>query len=139
MEEVDKILEFLFENTEDDRVSIWKKMKYGFRHYYISLYIDSPPDENGKVSRNFGQYSTRLLITIDNRNNCVEMEYEDNNIVIEGPEMVGKWTNRFEDYINNSIKEDINIMLETALSDCYRKDLHREYKMKKIFKDDEPI
>lgn len=85
MNELDKFLIFLMENTDDDRINIWKKMKYGYRHYYISLHIDQEKeDSTGNISSTFN-------------------------------------------------------IIEETLSSCARKDLHRDYKMKKIFKDDEPI
>lgn len=133
MQEVDKILGFLFENIDDTRISINKRMKYGHRHYYLSLYIDSEPSE-GRV---FGPFSSSLSITIDNRNKCIEMEYNNNNIIIEDDILLNKWNSIFEEYINETIKEDVDSMLDKALSDCFQKNLHREYKMKKIFKDED--
>ncbi len=141
MNELDKFLIFLMENTDDDRINIWKKMKYGYRHYYISLHIDQEKeDSTGNISSTFNRYGDRILISIDNRNNCIEVEdSNDDNIIIEDTDMVNKWSKILDEFLNRDVEEKISNIIEETLSSCARKDLHRDYKMKKIFKDDEPI
>ena len=84
MKKLDKLLDFLMDNLNDDRISVFKKMKYGFRYYYISLYIDEDP--NQKSNHNYGfRYRDNLEITFDNRNECIEFfgGNEDHPIIIE--------------------------------------------------------
>jgi len=37
MEELEEFLKFVFENLKDPRVEFYKKMKYGYRHYFINV------------------------------------------------------------------------------------------------------
>jgi hypothetical protein len=135
MKELDKFLRFLMENMEDERISIWKKMKYGYRHYYISLSIDLE-DEKGNPIR----YRDRMSVTIYNRNNCIELEDDDGeNIVFEDVEMVKKWTDILEEYISKDMDGKVHKMVDLTLGKCANKSLHRAYKMKEILKDDEPL
>jgi hypothetical protein len=41
MNEIDEFLTFLYENIEDERIEVSKKMKYGFRHFGINLYLEN--------------------------------------------------------------------------------------------------
>ena len=43
MKEIDEFLEFLLQNETDERISISKKMKFGYRNYYVNFYIDDEP------------------------------------------------------------------------------------------------
>ena len=136
MEELDRFLHFLLENIDDNRVALLKKMKYGFKHYYISFNIDQL-DEGRKVLFN----RNSLSITIDNRNNCIDIDSEIDNksMVIEDEEFVKKWSDILDEYLNREITKKIENIVDITLSSCENKNLHRDYKMKKIFKDDELI
>jgi hypothetical protein len=147
MKEIDEFLEFLMKNESDERITISKKMKYGYRNYYINFYIDEEPED---VSVNQNQVYPSLKsyriqesidIVIDNRNKCIEMIYDssENNIIIEDEELINKWNNILEEYINKNISIKAKKVIEKSLSDCYRKDLHRQYQMKKILPDDESL
>ena len=46
MVELDEFLNFVVENLLDPRVEFYKKMKYGFRHYFINITLKFPEDEN---------------------------------------------------------------------------------------------
>ena len=40
-ENLDEYIQFLMNNIDkDNRINLNKKMKYGFRHYYLTLTID---------------------------------------------------------------------------------------------------
>lgn len=140
MNEIDKFIAFLMENHEDNRITIWKKMKYGYRHYYISFIVDKEEDKNSN-SIGYGHYGDRLLITIDNRNNCIEVEDDDNdiNFIFEDNDLVKKWGDKIEEYLSKDLDTKISDLIETTLGSCSNKNLHRSYKMKKILKDDESI
>jgi hypothetical protein len=148
MKEIDEFLEFLLEHESDDRISFTKKMKYGYRYYYINFNIDEKPEEENKnqsygTNGSFSAYriSDSIEIIIDNRNGCVEMIYDNGmeNIIIEDKDMIDKWNVILESYINKDISEKTKSVIENTLSSCYNKNLHREYQMKKILPDNESI
>lgn len=133
MNELDKFLQFLMENISDERISISKRMKYGYRHYYVSLSIDKKGD-NGRT------YRDRMNICVDCRNNCIDMDDTiGDNVLIEDSDMVLKWSSILEEHLSKNLSNKVESIIESTLSDCYQKDLYREYKMTKIFKDNEPI
>lgn len=135
MKELDDILIFLFENSEDRRIHISKRMKYGYRYYYISLSIDIKDDD--PLSEIMYKYNGGLHIIIDNRNVCFEIESsEDDRILIEDKNLVEKWSSILEDFLEKKAKGKVRNMLESTLKKCHKNDLFREYKMKKIFKDE---
>jgi len=147
MKEIDEFLEFLMKNESDERISISKKMKFGYRNYYVNFYIDDEPEDKTK-NPNQGYGSLRAYriqdsidIVIDNRNKCIELTYDSgsSNIIVEDEELINKWNDILEEYINKDISNKAKTAIEKALSDCYQKDLHRQYQMKKILPDDESI
>ena len=111
MKEIDEFLGFLLEHEYDRRISISKKMKYGYRYFYISFHIDEKPEEDKNnqsygTNKSFSAYriSDSVEIVIDNRNSCVELLYEhgSENIIIEDTQLVEKWSQILEDYINKT-------------------------------------
>jgi hypothetical protein len=147
MKEIDEFLEFLMKNESDDRISISKKMKFGYRNYYVNFYIDDEPEDKSK-NQNQGYATLRAYriqdsidIVIDNRNKCIELTYDSgsSNIIVEDEELINKWNVILEEYISRDLSSKTKDVIEKALSDCYKKDLHRQYQMKKILPDDESI
>lgn len=136
MEEINKFLTFINENLEDERISVYKEMKFGHRYYYISMLTQT--DKNNNISYN--SYN-QLSITLDNRNKCVIVNTtdEERSITIENEELLNKWSEIFEEYLNQNIDKDIKGMIHNVMSNMSDKDLYRDYQMKKIFKKDEPI
>lgn len=146
MKEIDEFLQFLLDHESDDRISFSKKMKYGYRYYFINFNIDDKPDEEGK-NQSYGQslrgyrISDSIEIVIDNRNGCIEMLYDNGteNIIIEDKQLLDKWSNILEEYISKDISTKAKDAIENALSSCYNKNLHRTYQMKKILPDNESL
>jgi hypothetical protein len=136
MEDLDKFLNFLMENSSDKRISISKRMKYGYRHFYLIFRID----ESSKKTGGFG-YHHSLEIVFDNRNKCVEIisGVDDKHLVIEDESFVEKWSNIFEEFLKKDLDENIGSIIDITLSSCEDKNLHREYTLRKIFKEDELI
>lgn len=135
---LDEFINFIIEHKDDSRISISKKMKYGYRHYYITLSIDEEPKKDGSVSSHPSfhyRFSDSLEICIDNRNKCIEMIYDNgsSNIVVEDDSLVEKWSKKIDDLLNQNIDEKVKVVVETTLSSCYNKNLYREYQMRKIF------
>lgn len=137
MKEIDKFINFLFKNIEDDRISLCKEMKFGHRHYHLKLVI-----EKYDPNSNFNSYYNELTITIDNRNQCISVYnsyFDDNQITIEDVELINKWNKNFENYLSNNLERDIENVIHNTMKDLKDKDLYREYQMEKIFKEDESI
>ncbi len=138
MKEVEDFLQFILDHHLDDRIDISKKMKYGHRFYYITFHIDEEPEESksGRL-----RITDSVEVCIDNRNNCIEVgnQHGYNTIVIENEELVKKWTDILEKYIEEDNKSKIDGLLEKTLSKCYNKNLYREYQMKKILPNNESL
>jgi hypothetical protein len=144
MKEIDEFLQFLLEHESDERISFSKKMKYGYRYYYISFNIDEKPEADSNKNQSFGslrgyRITDSIEIVVDNRNTCVELIYDNSieNIIIEDKNLVDKWSNILEEYINNDVSTKVKNIIENALSSCYNKSLHRTYQMKKILPDND--
>jgi hypothetical protein len=143
MKEIDEFLQFLLEHSEDERIDISKKMKYGQRFYYVSFHIDDKPEEGSK-NQSYGsirgyRISDSVEVVIDNRNTCIELLHDNGmeNIIIEDKQLVDKWSNILEEYINKDVSTKVKDVIENALSSCYNKNLHRTYQMKKILPDND--
>lgn len=145
MKEIDEFLHFLLEHESDERISFSKKIKYGYRYYYVNFNIDEKPEEEGK-NNSYGslrgfRVSDSIEIIVDNRNGCVEMIYDNGmeNIIIEDQKLLNKWSEILEEYINKDISTKTKDVIENALSSCHNKNLHRTYQMKKILPEDESL
>ena len=145
MKEIDEFLHFLLEHESDERISFSKKIKYGYRYYYVNFNIDEKPEEEGK-NHSYGslrgfRVSDSIEIIVDNRNGCVEMIYDNGmeNIIIEDKYLLDKWSHILEEYINKDMSTKVKDVIEGALSSCYNKNLHRTYQMKKILPEDESL
>lgn len=120
------------EHENDQRINISKKIKYGYRYYYIIFHIDEAEEENNQ----FGRYSVSdsVEIIIDNRNNCVEFIHSSGmeNIIYEDIEFVKKWSEILEEYINKDINNKTKEAIEKTLTSCFNKDILRAYQLKKL-------
>jgi hypothetical protein len=147
MKEIDQFLQFLLEHESDERISFSKKMKYGYRYYYISFNIDEKPEDDNKKNKSYTNslksymISDSIEIIIDNRNICIELLHDNGieNIIIEDGELVDKWSDILEEYINKNVSTKVKDVIEEALSSCYNKNLYRTYQMKKILPEDESL
>ena len=135
MKKVDNFLEFFINHLDDERVTVYKKMKYGYRYYHINFIIDS--DEKFQTYR----YRDSMEIIFDNRNGCIEIHggEESHPIVIEDKDLLEKWSNIIEEITTKDLEERVIDIFEKSLSGCYNKDMYRELQMKKIFKEDESL
>jgi hypothetical protein len=135
MDKFNELLQFIIDNRKDDRISIYKKMKYGYRHYYVSFYIDE--ETSSQQTQNplaIYKYGGSMNITFDNRNKSIEIDGgdEDYPIIIEDHELLEKWSSILEEIVNENIEKRIVNIFEKTLEECYNKNLHRELQMKKI-------
>jgi hypothetical protein len=141
MNEIDEFLTFLYDNIEDERIEVSKKMKYGFRHFGINLYLENKePDtiinsSTGQILTDNSSYNS-IQILIDCRNNCIELNVNMDDAVIEDAELTLKWADLLEEYLNNKLENKVSTLINNGLS---KTDLLREYKIKKIIKEDESI
>jgi hypothetical protein len=141
MNEIDEFLAFLYDNIEDERIEVSKKMKYGFRHFGINLYLENKePDtiinsSTGQILTDNSSYNS-IQILIDCRNNCIELNVNMDDVVIEDIDLTQKWADLLEEYLNNKLENKVSTLINNGLS---KTDLLREYKLKKIIKEDESI
>ena len=141
MDKIDKFFHFFLENIDDKRISVSKKMKYGYRYYYITFTIDEEPATKQKSNHSYFQYKENMEIIFDNRNSCIEIYggKEEHPIIIENKDLLEKWSQILEEIVNKNIEERVINIFETTLNECHNKNLYRELQMKKIFKEDESI
>ena len=145
MKEIDEFLQFLLDHESDERISFSKKMKYGYRYYYVNFNIDERPEDDNKKNQSYPhslrgyRITDSIEIVVDNRNACVELIYDNSieNIIIEDKKLVDKWSGILEEYINKDVSTKVKDIIENALSACYNKNLHRTYQMKKILPDND--
>ena len=136
MEKLEELLVFLYERREDDRIAFQKEKRPDNRNYYIYFEPDDDPSVTPKYS-----YRGRLMIYLDQENKCITVNYgSGDEVVIENDEMIKTWSNKIEEYIQEITEKTFLTMIEEAFNDAYRKDFHRDWKLKKLFdKEDEPI
>ena len=136
MNELDNFLTHLFTNIESEDITLSKKMKYGYRHYYLNVYVEKEKEETDKNSvNNSGIYSLNgsdFSITIDNRNKCIDIFSNFDSIVVEDKDLVDKWTEIFEEYIKNGLEKEVSNLINNVFSNSNQKNLLRDYKLKKM-------
>lgn len=136
MNELDLFLTHLFCNIESEDITLSKKMKYGYRHYYLNVNVEKESNEgDNKVKSSFG--GTYLSITdfsivIDNRNKCIDIFSNMDSIVVENEELVNKWTEVFEKHIQDSLEKEVGNLINNVFSNSTQKNLLRDYKLKKM-------
>jgi len=133
MVELEEFLQFIFQNLDDPRVEFFKKMKFGYRHYFINVTLKYPEDDQK------GRDSKTLQIIIDCRNNCIEVGQWEELIVFENPELTQKWATELEKVyqstISSDLKEKVNKFFNNV--DPKDKDFGRRWKMKDWFNENE--
>jgi len=136
MEKVDKFIEFLIDNRSDSRIKISKKIKYGFRCYFLVFEIDPAPDKNTPYP-----YRERMEIIFDGRNRCIEVyrEDEENPIVIENDTLLDKWSNKIEEILSENIEDKVLEVFNNSLNKCFNKNLYRDLQILKLFKQDDTL
>jgi hypothetical protein len=137
-EEIDEFIAFLMNHKDDERITIMKDIKYGHRNYWINFDIDSEP--KSVTNNHWGSISGRMSIHFDTRNEAIffSSDHTDvSQVTIEDKDLLNKWCTIIEEYIGSNLKSDFRQMVEQTLSSCYNKNIHREWKMKKIFDDED--
>jgi hypothetical protein len=141
MNKLDKFLQFFIDNIDDKRISVSKKMKYGYRYYYITFVIDEDPVKNQNNHQSYFQYRENMEVIFDNRNSCIEIfgGKEDYPLIVEDKELLEKWSKILEEIVNRNLEERVIDIFETTLNECHNKNLYRDLQMKKLFKEDESL
>lgn len=141
MKKVDQLLEFFIDNKNDSRISIYKKIKYGYRYYYLNFSVDDEPISNtNSKNRSIFHYRETLEIVFDNRNKCIEINTgSENSLIIEDENLLKKWSDILEEIVSDNLEERVINLFEKTLNDCYNKNLYRDLQMKKLFKEDESL
>jgi hypothetical protein len=135
MNELDLFLTHLFTNIDNEDITLSKKMKYGYRHYYLNVNVEKEEKEEKNSINNSGVYLSAngdFCITIDNRNKCIDIFSNFDNIVVEDKDLVDKWTEIFEEYIQTSLEKEVGNLINNVFSNSTQKNLLRDYKLKKI-------
>jgi hypothetical protein len=135
MNELDLFLTHLFSNIENEDIILSKKMKYGYRHYYLNVNVEKEDKEDKNSINNSGIYLSGggdFCITIDNRNKCIDIFSNFDNIVVEDKDLVDKWTEIFEEYIQTSLEKEVGNLINNVFSNSTQRNLLRDYKLKKI-------
>jgi len=136
MKELDLFLTHLFVNIDGKDISLSKKMKYGYRHYYLNVNVEKEEQEDKNSVNNSGIYSFTgsgdFCITIDNRNKCIDIFSNFDNIVVEDKDLVDKWTEIFEDHIQKGLEKEVGNLINNVFSNSTQKNLLRDYKLKKM-------
>lgn len=137
MKELDLFLTHLFVNIDGKDIILSKKMKYGYRHYYLNVNVEKEEKEDKNSVNNSGIYSFTggsgdFCITIDNRNKCIDIFSNFDNIVVEDKDLVDKWTEIFEDHIQKGLEKEVGNLINNVFSNSTQKDLLRDYKLKKM-------
>ena len=136
MNELDLFLTHLFCNIENEDITLSKKMKYGYRHYYLNVKVEKENVEDSSSISISGTYLSGLSgdfsIVIDNRNKCIDIFSNFDNLTIESEDLVNKWTEIFEEYIKNGLEKEVGNLINNVFSNSTQKNLLRDYKLKKM-------
>ena len=106
-------------------------MKYGYRHYYLNIKVEQQEETEISFSKN-GLYISDFTIVIDNRNKCIDIFSNMDTIVVEDTELVEKWTNIFEEYIQDNLEKTVGDLINNTFTNTNQKGLLRGYKLKKM-------
>jgi hypothetical protein len=131
MNELDSFLTHLFNSIESEDITLSKKMKYGYRHYYLNIKVEQQEETELSHSKN-GLYISDFTIVIDNRNKCIDIFSNMDTIVVEDTELVEKWTNIFEEYIQDNLEKTVGDLINNTFTNTNQKGLLRGYKLKKM-------
>ena len=126
MEELEEFLNYLFDNIDDPRIILNKKLKYGYRYYFIIVDL---PTINGRS----------LTVSVDNRSHIVEITYDyGESIVYESVEFSKIWMDKLEIEYQKIFKSRVTEIIGNFMDDTETKgkDFWRGWTMNKIFKDD---
>jgi hypothetical protein len=118
MQEFLEFLKFCWENKDDKRFTITKKVKYGWTSYYFGWDV-----QNG------------ITIHVDSRNQVLELSKGyDTSILIEDPYIYGDMFNKCEIEYERRLDNNLNRFVESFFNklDDEDKDLSRIWKFGKM-------
>lgn len=123
MGEMIDFLNYIWDNIDDPRISINKKMKYGYRYFSVDINLPT-------------KHARTASIHVDNRNNTIEISYDyHNSVIIESEELSKIWIDKFEQKYKElspiRVTEIINSFMEET--EPKGKDFWRDWTMNKIF------
>ena len=128
MPEIDQLINFIFSNIDDESVSLKKRLKNGYRNYYLNVELEYQNNSSSNCSTAHDDFS----IVIDNENGCLDIFSNFENLIIESKELCDKWSVIFEDYLSNNISKEFDKMIEKTFANSSQKNILREYKLQKI-------
>lgn len=125
MNKLNDFLNYVWENLDDPRVQVIKKIKYGYRYYHVTLHL---PNINSRC----------LSINVDNRSYIIELNYDyGDSVVIESEEISKFWMDKFENYYQSQVESNIDRIIGDFIEETEPKgkDFWRDWNMNKIFSD----
>lgn len=141
MKKIEELIEFLYERKDDERIEITIDKKYGYKNFYIKFNPDQEPEDPNNQSTyssmrgvfGFASYDC-LTIHFDTRNECIHINKKVSHL-IENTELLNKWVTILDKYLKDKLNLEIDTIIDDTFSKCYKKDIMREWKMKKIFEE----
>lgn len=129
---IDKFISFVYLNIDGDRIILTKKMKYGYRYYYLTMYLRYDKSSTNSMVNN--ESSKELSIVFDTRNQCIEIGQWENYLIFEDIDLLNKWVPILEEYYTNKILVNIDSIVNKFLSNTSNrdKDLWRQWSVGKI-------
>lgn len=118
-------LNYIWENIDDSRIQLSKKMKYGYRYYHLHIHL---PTKSQRC----------LIVNVDDRNYILELNYDyGDTVVIESEDLSKFWISRFESFYQSQIENNLNRVITDFIEDTEPKgkDFWRDWNMNKIFSD----
>jgi len=134
-----ELFEFLFARKDDDRLSIHKEIKYGHKNYWMTFDIDVEPNHSVKSGNNsWNMIGGSLRIHFDSRNSCISVHSDDHdNLIFEDRDLLEEWCAKLEAHISAGLRSGLKAMADSTFATCWRKDVHREWTMRKILPDED--
>jgi len=130
---IDKFISFVYHNIDGDRIVLTKKMKYGYRYYYLTMHLHYEKTSVNTIGSST-EGSKELSIVFDTRNQCIEIGQWENYLVFEDIDLLNKWVSILEEYYTNKILINIDSIVNKFLSNTSTRDrdLWRQWSVGKI-------
>lgn len=126
---IEEVLDFIFENLEDERVSLYKTIKNGYRSYHLNVSLKLP---DPSMASDFKM----IQVIVDCRNKCIEIGHWEDLLVFENAELTSKWADKLEEIYSSRLEN----LLSRKVDKFFNKEVNpvdmdftRRWKMRNIF------
>jgi hypothetical protein len=124
MESAIEFLEYVWDKKEDHRISIEKRVKFGYKFFTIEIQLPTSSQNS-------------FIINVDARNFTFEFIYGyRNTLVLQSEELTKVWLEKLDNYYESNFSKNSQKIISDFIqeTDPSGKDFWREYRMSKIFK-----